>query len=257
MNETWWGRFRRFVVTLAGLLFAWQLLVWITGVPSFILPSPPIVMLTLVEERWLILSHVWVTAFEIVMGLVLGVALGCLSAMGLASSMAARRWLLPVLIASQALPVFALAPILVLWFGYGLGSKIAMAVLIIYFPVTAAFFDGLRRVEPGLRDLAQLAGATRGQFLLWIAVPSALPALASGLRVAAAAAPIGAVVGEWVGASQGLGFLMLHANRRMQTDLTFAALLVLMVLALLIYGAVDRLARRLTPWLNEQSIDPR
>ena len=147
--------------------------------------------------------------------------------------------------------MFALAPILVLWLGYGMASKVAMAVLIIYFPVTATFYDGLRRTDPGWLDLAATMGASRRAALLRIQVPAALPAFASGLRVAAAAAPIGAVVGEWVGSSAGLGYLMLHANGRMQIDLMFAALLTLAVIALALYALVDRALRLLLPWLPD------
>jgi putative hydroxymethylpyrimidine transport system permease protein len=120
-------------------------------------------------------------------------------------------------VASQAVPVFALAAILVLWLGYGLASKVAMATIIIYFPVAAAFLDGLRRTDPGWLDLARVMGASRASILRHIRTPAALPALGSGLRVAAAVAPIGAVIGEWVGSSAGLGYLV-HANARLRID---------------------------------------
>jgi putative hydroxymethylpyrimidine transport system permease protein len=144
--------------------------------------------------------------------------------------------------------VFAIAPLLVLWFGYGMGSKVVMATLIIYFPVTAAFFDGLRRTEPGWLDLARTMGGSRWAMLRHIRIPAALPALASGIRVATAVAPIGAVVGEWVGSSRGLGYLMLHANARMQVDLMFAALFTLALFAVTLYFAVDAMLRRALPW---------
>jgi putative hydroxymethylpyrimidine transport system permease protein len=139
----------------------------------------------------------------------------------------------------------------VLWLGYGIASKVAMAVLIIYFPVTTAFFDGLRRTDPGWLDLAATMGAARWRVLMHIRLPAALPALASGLRVATAVAPIGAVIGEWVGASAGLGYLMLHANARVQIDLMFAALLTLAVIGVALYVAVDAALRRLLPWQPE------
>ena len=115
----------------------------------------------------------------------------------------ARGWLLPVLVASQAVPVFALAPVLVLWLGYGMPSKVAMAVLIIFFPVTATFYDGLRRTNLGWLDLAATMNASPFATLRHIRIPAALPACASGLRVATAVAPIGAIVGEWVGSAAG------------------------------------------------------
>ncbi len=126
-----------------------------------------------------------------------------------------------------------------------------MAVLIIFFPVTAAFLDGLRRTEPGWVELARTMDARPAAILAQVRVPAALPALASGLRVAAAVAPIGAVVGEWVGSSAGLGYLMLHANARMQVDLMFAALLVLAAMALALWFAVDRGSRGLIRWQPE------
>ena len=158
---------------------------------------------------------------------------------------------MPLLVVSQALPVFALAPLLVLWLGYGMASKVAMAVLIIYFPVTAAFFDGLRRTEPGWLELARTMNATRWASCGTSGCPAALPALASGLRVAAAVAPIGAVVGEWVGSSAGLGYLMLHANARMQVDLMFAALLVLAGMALPCGSQSTAAAGRWRDWQPE------
>jgi putative hydroxymethylpyrimidine transport system permease protein len=238
-------------VTLAGLVVLWEAVVRLSGVPPFILPSPAAVAGALGERWWPIAGHAAVTFAEILGGLVVATVLGTATGLLLAASTAARRWLHPVLVASQALPVFALAPILVLWFGYGPGSKIAMAVLIIYFPLTASLYDGLRRTDPNLLDIARLAGATPLQRLRYVRLPSALPAFGSGLRVAAAVAPIGAVVGEWVGASRGLGYLMLHANARMQVDVMFAALVVLAGMALGLYAAVDRVARALTPWQRE------
>lgn len=239
------------LITLAGLLAVWQLVVVLTGVPPFILPGPWAVLETLVNRWPLILGHAWITGAEILMGFALGALLGAASGLLLASFVTARRWLLPVFVVSQALPVFALAPLLVLWLGYGMASKVAMAVLIIYFPITAAFYDGLRRADPEMLDLVRLLGASRFDMIRFIRLPAALPSLASGLRVAASVAPIGAIVGEWVGSSGGLGYLMLHANARMQVDLMFAALLVLAAMALVLYLAVDRLGRRLAPWQAE------
>jgi putative hydroxymethylpyrimidine transport system permease protein len=242
----------RGLVVFAGLVVAWQALVWLTGVAPYILPGPLAVARALTERWSLIAENAGVTILEIVLGLAVGTLLGVASALLIAAFRPAREWLLPVLVVSQAVPVFALAPLLVLWFGYGLASKVAMATLIIYFPVTAAFTDGLRRTEPGWLDLARTMGGDRLAVLRVIRVPAALPALASGLRVATAVAPIGAVVGEWVGASAGLGYLMLHANARLQVDLMFAALFVLAVFAVLLYFTVDRLLRLALPWQAEQ-----
>jgi putative hydroxymethylpyrimidine transport system permease protein len=247
-------RLLRPLMILAGLLALWQLGVWATGAPRYILPGPAAVGRVLVARWDQLLHHAGVTVAEILLGLLLGLLLGVASALLIASFRPVRRWLMPVLVVSQALPVFALAPVLTLWLGYGIASKVAMATLIIYFPVTSAFFDGLRRTEPGWLDLARTMNGTRARILWHLRVPAALPALGSGLRVATAVAPIGAVVGEWVGASAGLGYLMLHANARMQVDVMFAALFVLGVFAVALYYAVDVAVRRAVPWQAEDQM---
>ncbi len=231
-----------------GLLVVWQAIIMITAAPPFILPSPAAVVAVLIERADTISAHALVTLSEILLGLLFGTALGAISALVMAHVTAARRWLLPVLVVSQAVPVFALAPVLVLWFGYGAAPKVAMATLIIYFPVTAAFYDGLRRTEPGWLDLARTMDASSLAILLRVRLPAALPAFASGLRVATAVAPIGAVVGEWVGASAGLGYYMLLMNGRAQADAMFAALFVLALIAVTVYFTVDFGLRRLLPW---------
>ena len=221
-------------------------MVWATGVPHFILPSPIRVAEALWSNLELIIEHAGITIAEVIIGLVIGSLLGAVTAIQLMVSPLARRFLLPVLVFSQAVPVFALAPILTLWLGYGLASKIAMAVLIIYFPVASNFFDGLRRTDSGLLDLAQVMGANPSRVLWRLRVPAALPSLGSGLRLAAVYAPIGAVIGEWVGASKGLGYLMLLANGRAKIDLMFASLFVLALFTVFLHFGVARFAKYLT-----------
>jgi putative hydroxymethylpyrimidine transport system permease protein len=243
----------RGIAVVIGLVAIWQAVVSITGVPEFMLPPPLDVARALADDASLLAGHTAVTLAEILIGLLCGTALGIATALAMAAWRPARDWILPVIVASQAIPVFALAPILVLWLGFDLGPKIAMATLIIYFPVASAFFDGLRRTDPGHLDLARTMGAARGTVLRRIRVPAALPSLASGLRVGVAVAPIGAVVGEWVGASAGLGHLMLHAKARVETPRMFAALIVLAVIGVVLYLAADRLLRRAVPWHAESN----
>lgn len=238
----------RFVLVSLMIFILWQVVVWVTKTPHFILPGPLRVFKVLWEQRSLIAGHSMITMAEILLGMLFGCLLGFSSAMLLQWSRTLSAWLLPVLIVSQAIPVFALAPILMLWFGYGMASKVVMAALIIFFPVTSACYDGLRRTPNAWLELADTMEASKLQVLWQIRLPAAMPSLASGLRVAAATAPIGAVIGEWVGSSQGLGYLMLHANARMQVDTVFAALIVLACLSLLLYFGVDSLLRRLIYW---------
>ncbi len=242
----------RGLVIFLGLIGTWQALVWLTGVPPYILPDPPAVVGALAARGSVVAENAGITILEILLGLTFGTGLGVTSALLIAAFRPVRRWLQPVLVVSQAMPVFALAPLLVLWFGYGLASKVAMATLIIYFPVATAFTDGLRRTDPGWLDLARTMGGSRLAVLRVIRIPAALPALASGLRVATAVAPIGAIIGEWVGSGAGLGYLMLRENARMQIDLVFAALFVLAVFVVLLYFTVDRLLRRALSWQAEE-----
>ena len=227
----------------------WQLVVTLTGVPRFILPTPLAVAETWIASRALIAEHALATGHAIVLGLIIGTALGVATALSLAASPTARTLMRPILVFTQALPVFALAPILTLWLGFGLGSKIAMSVLIIYFPITSAFFDGLMRTPQGYLDLARTMHASPASTLWNIRVPAALPSLSSGLRLAAVYAPIGAVIGEWVGASRGLGYLMLLSNGRAKTDLMFAALFTLGIMSVLLYVAVNKLTE---VWLQRR-----
>jgi putative hydroxymethylpyrimidine transport system permease protein len=245
------GATLRGLVVVLGLVALWQAVVSVTGVPDFILPPPLEVARALAADAALLAEHAAVTLAEILIGLACGAALGAATALTMAAYRPARDWLLPVIVASQAIPVFALAPILVLWLGFDLWPKIAMATLIIYFPVASAFFDGLRRTDPGYLDLARTMGASRGAMLRRVRLPAALPALASGLRVGVAVAPIGAVVGEWVGASAGLGHLMLHAKARTDTPRMFAALILLAVIGVVLYFAADRLLRKSVSWHAE------
>jgi putative hydroxymethylpyrimidine transport system permease protein len=252
--------FRLLVIT-TGLVLLWQAVVWVAAPPPFILPGPLATATALVDRFDLLMRNAAVTLAEILLGLLFGTLLGVAGALAVIAFAPARRWLLPLLIASQAVPVFAIAPLLVLWLGDGMASKVAMATLIIFFPVTASFLDGLRRTEGNWLDLAQtMAGsgtAARLATMRHIRIPAALPALASGLRVAAAVAPIGAVVGEWVGSGAGLGYLMLQANARMQVDLMFAALLILALITLALFYAVDAASRALIPWQDDSLPAPK
>jgi putative hydroxymethylpyrimidine transport system permease protein len=226
------------------VLVLWQTVIWTTGVARFILPPPALVAQTIWESRALLAEHAVVTMAEVLIGLVLGAALGFLSAIGLVASPTVRALVRPILVFSQAVPVFALAPILTLWLGFGLWSKITMTIIIIYFPVTSSFFDALMRTNRDWIGLAKVMGASPARIMWHIRVPAALPGFASGLRLAAVYAPIGAIIGEWVGASKGLGYLMLLANGRAKTDLMFAALIVLAVLTILLHAAVNKLCEK-------------
>ncbi|QEW23467.1 Putative aliphatic sulfonates transport permease protein SsuC (plasmid) [Paracoccaceae bacterium] len=240
----------RGLTIFCGLIAIWWL-VTLTGIPKFMLPSPFSVAAAIWEQRASLAYHTGVTLMEILLGLGFGLLFGGGLALAMILSRGLQSWVMPVIVISQSIPVFAMAPLLVLWFGFGMASKVIMAVLIIFFPVVAAFFDGLRRTERGWLDLAQTMGASSWSEMRHVRLVAALPAFGSGLRVAAAVAPIGAVIGEWVGASAGLGYIMLNANARMQTDTAFAALFILALLAVLLWQVVDRLLKRVLYWVPD------
>ena len=241
---------------LGGLVALWQAIVWVVAPPRYILPSPLQVAEALLRQWRFLLQNGLITLAEVLLGLVCGGLLGFLVALVMAALPPLGRLLWPMVLILQALPVFVLAPILVLWFGFGMASKAVMATIIIFFPVASAFADGLRRTDPSILDAVALTKASHWQTLRLVRLPLALPALVSGLRVAAPLAPIGAVVGEWVGASAGLGFVMVQSNARMQTDTVFAAMALLAAMTLLLRAAVDRLTTHLTPWAPEAATKP-
>ena len=247
-------KFRWAALVAAGILLAWQGVVLLTGAPPYILPGPLPVALAIGSHFPLLLHHLQTTMIEIILGLVLGTVFGVASALAMIILPRLKSWMLPLLVISQAIPVFALAPVLVLWLGYGMASKVAMTVLIIFFPVCSSFYSGMQRIDPELLELARIMGGRRGAIMRYIVVPSALPSFAAGVRVAAAVAPIGAIVGEWVGSSSGLGFYMLYTNGRMQIDLMFAALAVLSAASLVLYFSIDFFLNKLVFWETTKEI---
>ena len=236
------------LLSAAVALAIWQAVVSIGQMPRFILPGPLEVVQALIGNAGLIAENAAATIGEVLGGLVLGSAVGIATAICLRMSPLAQRLVMHAMVFSQAIPIFALAPILTLWLGYGPASKIAVTVLMIFFPIVSTFFDGMRRTETSLIDAAEILGAGRMAILFRIRIPSAFPSLASGLSLAAVYAPIGAVVGEWVGASKGLGYLMLLANGRAKGDLMFACLFVLAAFTMLLHGTVSHFARKLAAW---------
>ena len=241
-------KYIRGIIIAAGLVLLWQLIVLLTGAPRYILPGPLPVAKAIASHFSLLMGHLQTTFLEITLGLILGIFFGISCALAMTILPRLKAWMLPILVISQAIPVFALAPVLVLWLGYGLASKVAMTVLIIFFPVCSSFYYGMQRMDGDLLELARIMHGRRTAILRHIIIPAALPSFASGVRVAAAVAPIGAIVGEWVGSSSGLGFYMLHTNARMQIDLMFAALTVLSVSSLILYFLIDYSLNRLVFW---------
>ena len=240
---------------LAGLLL-WWLVARTARLPAFILPSPGDVW-----QRFLgsltdgsLLLHTGVTLLEILLGLFFGVGLATLLGYLVAKSHALERVLSPYLVASQAVPLVAIAPLLVIWFGPGMFSKVLICGLIVFFPVLVNTVVGVRAVPAPLYDLMWSLHASQSQVLLKLEVPAALPVFLGGLRIGATLSVIGAVVGELVGADRGLGFLINVGRGQYDTAMVFVAVFVLIALALCLYGAVAWLEARALKWQEWRSV---
>lgn len=244
-SRNWLG----LVSLLAGLL-AWWLVASYSGLPSFILPSPMQVWTRFVRALLdgSLFAHAGVTLLEILAGLLFGALAATVLGYLVAKSRALERILSPYLVASQAVPLVAIAPLLVIWFGPGIFSKILICALIVFFPVLVNTVVGVRAVPMALYDLMRSLHATRRQILLKLEIPAALPVFLGGLRVGATLSVIGAVVGELVGADMGLGFLINVGRGQYDTALVFVAIFALIVLALSLYGLVALVEKRLLVW---------
>lgn len=233
---------------LAGLLAAWEIGVRVTDTPRWFLPTPSEVLKETVDSRSALWGHTQTTLLEVLVGFSIATLLGVLSALGIASSRIAERTIYPAIVASQAIPIIALAPILLIWFGYGLTPKVIVVVLICFFPIAVNMADGLRAVDPDAIALLRSMGANRWQIMRIVRIPTSLPYLLSGLRIAAAVSVIGAIVGEWVGASSGLGYLMTRSASQFQTALLFSAVGISAVLGITLFAIVALSERWLLPW---------
>ncbi len=226
------------LLMICTLLALWEGAVFLSTVPPYILPPPSAIFTTLWQLKSLLALHAATTALEILTGWISGASLGLVIGTLLFAHLGARKMLMPLLIISQALPVFALSPLLVLWLGFGLASKIAMATLMIFFPVSTACFYGLLSIPKDSEDLMIHLSTSSPLLLkraLYVRIPFALPQIKQGLLAAATLAPLAAIIAEWIGSAHGLGYLMMHSIAKMETTTMMAALFVLVSLALAFY----------------------
>lgn len=233
-----------------GILCLWEGGCRFFGVPGFILPPPSAIVVTAVMKAPLIAPHAAVTFLEIILGIALALVVAVPLAMAMFAMPAMERALAPFLVASQAVPVFALAPLLVVWLGYGIASKVFMAGVIIFFPILVSLLEGFKSCNRDFQTLFRLMGGGFWKTMTLLYWPWALPHFFAGLKVGVTVATIGAVIGEWVGAQQGLGYLMIQSNARLQVDLVFAAILWLSIMGLLLWSFVGRLEKRVVTWKN-------
>jgi len=246
-------RFQNIISAMVSILIAllvWQVIVQSSGLPRFILPSPADVWLRFQKalHDGSLLHHTGITLTEIVLGLLMGVTFATVTGYMLAKSRTLEKVLSPYLVASQAVPVVAIAPLLVIWLGGGILSKVVICALIVFFPVLVNTIVGVRAVSTALYDLMRSMRATRWQILFKLEIPASLPVLLGGLRIGATLSVIGAIVGELVNAQQGLGFLLQLGDFQYDTSMVFVAVFTLIALALSMYGMVTLLERKFLKW---------
>jgi putative hydroxymethylpyrimidine transport system permease protein len=251
------GRLRRVLLPLAVVAAAigawqlaaeWKLLADALSIEPFLIPAPSDIASALWNDRDLLAEDGWVTLREVVLGFALSLVAGLSFAALLHLSETMRRAFYPLLVASQTVPIIVVAPILVVWFGFGITPKLVIIALICFFPITVNALDGLRAVDPDLIKLMRTLDASRLRIFLGAEAPSALPYAFSGAKIAVAVAVIGAVFGEWAGSEAGLGHLMLQASAQLETARLFAAVVVLSVFAVSLFAWLSVLERRVAWW---------
>ncbi len=233
---------------IGAFLLLWEMGVALLGTPVYILPAPSRIALRFVSDFSLLSEHFLVTLGEVLLGFCAALAAALLVALAIFYNKTIERLLYPLMIFLQNMPLFAIAPLLKLWLGFTIWPKIIIAALIAFFPIAVNTVDGLRSTEGELIKFFKILGASRRQTLLKLLFPAALPFIFSGARVGVTLSVVGAVIGEWVGAQSGLGYLMLRANATLKTDLVFAAILALAALGTLLFGLLSLLERYALPW---------
>ena len=241
---------RALPAVLLGLLVlvGWEAAVRLFGIPSFLLPGPLEIAGAFWEDRALLMEHSVPTAIEALLGFFFAAVTGVISGFVINRSSLMERALYPWLVASQAVPIIALAPVLVTWFGYGPAPKVIVVTLFCFFPITVAMADGLRSTDPDLVRLMRSFGATRWRIFSMIEVPGSLPFLFGGFRLAVTYCVVGAVTGEWVGSSEGLGFLMNADKSQFEIARLFAEIGILSLMGVGLFLLVALLQRLLAPW---------
>lgn len=238
------------LVFLVLCLAVWQIIVDFFKLPLWLLPSPSAVIKAIWRTRDLLWSHALTTILETTTGFILSVALGLMAGLVMVLSPIVKRLVYPLLIVSQTVPLIAVAPLLILWLGYGLLPKIVTVILVCFFPITVSLIEGLEVSDDDLLNLLKSMGATRWQIVYMIRWPNALPSLFAGLKIAATYSVMGAVIGEWLGASSGLGVYLTRSSHSFRTDQVFAAIVAITVLSLFYFLLIAGIRRLALPWLH-------
>ncbi|MED1798755.1 ABC transporter permease [Brevibacillus sp. HB1.4B] len=245
------GRGIWFGISIAIFLLVWEAVCRFFGVPPFILPPPSAVVVSLWDLRASLVGvHLWATLQEVLLGLSISIVFGISLAFAMIRSRIVERLVYPYIVISQTIPIIALSPVFILWFGYDLSGKIAVTILFTFFPIVVNTYDGLRSTDKEMLQLLKTMGATNGQIFTKLQLPSSLPHFFSGLKVAATYSVAGATIGEWLGASEGLGYFGRRASGNFQAPALFASVLLLSILGMLLFWLVGRIERHFSPHMK-------
>lgn len=237
---------------MVGILGVWEAYVRIFDVQKWLLPAPSVIIQTMADDAGLLTRHTVTTVEEVVVGFAMALAAGVILASVIALSTTIERAIYPFVIASQTIPIIVIAPLLLIWIGYGLAPKFIVVALIAFFPIVVNTVDGLKSVDPDSVRLMRTLGANRRQIFMKLQMPTSLPFLFSGAKIAVAVSVIGAVIGEWVGSSQGLGYLMIRSKPQFLTERVFAAIFVLSLMGILLFALVGLIERLSIPWWHNE-----
>jgi putative hydroxymethylpyrimidine transport system permease protein len=243
----------RWALSLLLFVLLWQSIVSIFSVPGYVLPSPSATVRAIVDDALLLGRHAGVTIVETLAGLGLALVLGVAAALTMHRSRVLRDLIYPHLVLSQAVPLIAIAPMILIWFGLGTLSKILVVAFVCFFPLTVNTYEGFRGVDPSYAELLDTFGATWLDRYRHLYIPATLPGILAGAKIAATYSVLGAIVGEWLGGSLGLGVYMTRAQQSFRTDRLFGAILIVMVLSFGLFKAVDGIGFVLTPWLQRRN----
>jgi len=240
---------------LAGLILfvlLWQGATWLFSVPSYILPSPAATVRAIAGDLSFLGPHVGMTILEAICGFALAVALGLAVAAAMSASVLTRDLLYPPIVLSQAIPLIAIAPLILIWFGFGVLAKVLIVAFVCFFPIAVSAYEGFRSVDPAYRELLETFGASTRDRYRHLYIPAALPGIAAGTKIAATYSVLGAVIGEWLGGSRGMGVYMTRSLGSVRVDRMFGAILIVMLLSYGLFRAVDEIGRAITPWARRE-----
>ena len=238
---------------ILGLVVVWEVCVRTMSIPAWQLPPPSAILVELVASIDLLWQHTVVTVLEIVIGFAISLVVGLVLSAGIAYSSLLQRSIYPIVISSQTVPIIAIAPLLLIWVGYGLAPKVIIVAIICFYPIVVNTVDGLKAIDPDMVNMMRALGATKFEVFRKLQIPTALPFIFSGIKISISVSVIAAVIGEWVGASEGLGYLIIYSQPLFLTSRVFAAILILAVLGVSLFVIAVLCERLSMPWyFNEK-----